>query len=280
MNITPHLGIGDLLIIKMKEISNKLEITQININLNLIKMYSGNYENKLHFTSELIAFLFPYCHVHLSEGPCDFQIFDHYSLNQTYVYNHINHVVNFDNKYNDYIIFHTKCRDDHVIDDYNKILPSLNLFLDKFNTTKTILILGEKFIGYNYETRVHKTMSLYNNLLRLKNNNNVIDLTFDVLTDGNANFDSFLHDVELINKSRCNITFGIGGPCNLCKAFSERNVSFMPFLNLSPHKNIVYEMMNANNSVTKNIEELNARINYFCGSRPDMPEHVTNGFCL
>ena len=98
MNITPHLGIGDLLIIKMKEISNKLEITQININLQLIKIYSGNYENKLRFISELIAFLFPYCQVHLSEGPCDFKIFDHYSLNQTYVYEQISHNVNFDNK--------------------------------------------------------------------------------------------------------------------------------------------------------------------------------------
>jgi hypothetical protein len=269
MNITPHLGIGDLLLIKMKEISNKLEITQININLKLLKEYSGNYENKLRFTSELIAFLFPHCHIHLNEGPCDFQIFDHYSLNQTCVYDHINHNVNFDNKYNDYIIFHTKCRDDQVMNKYNEILPSLNAFLDNFYTTKTILILGEKIIGDNYETRVHKTISLHGNLLRLKNNNKVIDLTFDVLTDGNANFDSFLHDVELINKATCNVTFGIGGPFNLCKAFSERNVSFMPFHNLSPHRNILHEIMNATDSLTENIEELNARINYFCGLRPE-----------
>lgn len=264
MNITPHLGIGDLLLIKMKEISNKLEIIQININLKLIKDFSGNYENKLRFTSKLITFLFPYCQVHLSEGPCDFQIFDRYSSNQTYIYNHINHsIINYDNKYNDYIIFHTKCRDDQVINKYNEILPSLNAFLDNFNTTKTILILGEKFIGDNYETRFNKTISLYDNLLRLKNNNKVIDLTFDVLTDGNVNFDSFLHDVELINKATCNVTFGIGGPFNLCKAFSERNISFMPFHNLSPYKNILHGMMNANNSLTENIEELNARINYF-----------------
>lgn len=270
MNITPHLGIGDLLVVKWKEISNKLEITQINISLKLLKKYSGNYENKLRFTSELIAFLFPYCQVHLSEGPCDFQIFDHYSLNQTYIHNHINHnIVNFDNKYNDYIIFHTKYRDDQVINKYNEILPSLNAFLDNFKTTKTILILGEKFIGYNHETQLVKPISLYDNLLRLKNNNNVIDLTLIVLTDGNENFDSFLHDIELINKATCNVTFGIGGPYNLCKAFSERNVSFMPFHDLSPYKNIICEMMNANNSLTENIEELNARINYFCGLRPE-----------
>jgi hypothetical protein len=271
MNITPHLGIGDLLVVKWKEISNKLEIKQININLKLIKEYSRNYENKLRFTSELVAFLFPYCDVNLvSEGPCNFQIFDHYSLNQTYLYNHVNcNIVNFDNKYNDYIIFHTKCRDDQVINMYDKILPSLNAFLDNFKTTRTILILGEKFIGDNYETRIVKPISLYDNFLRLKNNNNVIDLTLTMLTDGNESFDSFLYDIELINKAMCNVTFGIGGPCNLCKAFSERNVSFMPFHNLSPYKNTLYEMMNANNSLTENIEELNARINYFCGLRPE-----------
>ena len=32
MIITPHLGIGDLLIVKMKQISNNLDIDYININ--------------------------------------------------------------------------------------------------------------------------------------------------------------------------------------------------------------------------------------------------------
>ena len=36
MNITPHLGIGDLLIIKMKQLSNELTIDKININTKLI----------------------------------------------------------------------------------------------------------------------------------------------------------------------------------------------------------------------------------------------------
>ena len=36
MIITPHLGIGDLLIVKMKQISNNLNIDYININKGLI----------------------------------------------------------------------------------------------------------------------------------------------------------------------------------------------------------------------------------------------------
>ena len=36
MNITPHLGIGDLLIIKTIQISHNLDINNININKKLI----------------------------------------------------------------------------------------------------------------------------------------------------------------------------------------------------------------------------------------------------
>ena len=35
MIITPHLGIGDIIILKIKDLSNKLNITQININTEL-----------------------------------------------------------------------------------------------------------------------------------------------------------------------------------------------------------------------------------------------------
>ena len=43
MNITPHLGIGDLLILKMIQISNNLDINNININQDLVFTFSENY---------------------------------------------------------------------------------------------------------------------------------------------------------------------------------------------------------------------------------------------
>ena len=54
MNITPHLGIGDLLIVKMKQISNNLNIDCINIHKNLILTFCENYETKINFTINLI----------------------------------------------------------------------------------------------------------------------------------------------------------------------------------------------------------------------------------
>lgn len=265
MDVTPHLGIGDLLIIKMKEITNKLDIKNININVNLIKQYSDNYEVKLDNCKKIIDFLFPYCSVSINNGPCNFHIFNDYPLNQVYIYNHINqNIINIDNKYSDYIVFHTKCRHDYLIDRFiNEIMEKLNIFLENFNTKKTILILGERFIGINFETQMHKTISLYENLLVLKKNNNVIDLTYDKLTSGNEDFNNFLFDVEIINKANCNITFGIGGPFNLCKAFSERNISFIPFYKLSPYVDILSEMISKNNSLVENIEEFSEKINYF-----------------
>lgn len=264
MEITPHLGIGDLLIIKMKEISNNLNIKNININVNLIKEYSENYELKLLNSKNLISILFPYSNVKLNNGPCDFYIFDNYKLNKTYIFNYIkfNHVEI--KKYCDYIIFHTKFRHDSLIDKFkNEIMEYLNIFFENFKTSKTIIILGEKIIGVNVETQAHKTISLYENLLLLKKNNNVLDFSTDILTSGNENFDNFLFDIEIINKSNCNITFGIGGPLNICKAFSEKNVSFIPFLNLSPFKNVINQIMKENNSLVENIEEFSEKINLY-----------------
>ena len=270
MELTPHLGIGDLLLIKMKEISNDLEIRQININLGLIKFYSGNANVRLNFVSSLIKVLFPNCCINSIEGPyssSDFYNFmNSYNLNQIYIYNNIGiNNVNIDEKHNDCIIFHTKCRHDGLMDQFiNNSLPSLNAFFANFKTTKTILILGERVIGSNYETLHHKTISLYDNLLTLKNNNNVIDLTHECeLTDGNSNFNMFLNDIELINKAACNITFGIGGPYCMCIAFSERNVSFVPLYKSSYHIKTMIEMMKVTNSFTETIHELNARINQF-----------------
>ena len=90
MNITPHLGIGDLLIIKMKQISNNLNIVCININKDLILTYCENYEIKINFITNLIKLLFPNTQFYINNNPCDFHIFNNHSLNKTYIYNRFN----------------------------------------------------------------------------------------------------------------------------------------------------------------------------------------------
>ena len=270
MNITPHLGIGDLLIIKMIQISHKLDISNININKELILTNCENYDQKIYSITKLIELLFPNTTYYINNNTIDFyNIINVYQIKHTYIYDQIDIIkfINIKNEYSDYIIFHTKMRHDSLIDKFNnETVGQLNKFLSRFVSTKKILILGERNIGQNNETIIHKTISLYNNLLLLKNNNRVIDLTHDVLTCGNPDFDKFLSDIQLINKSLCNVTFGIGGPFNICKAFSKRNISFIPFYQLAPDKRIIENMNSIDNSILSNVEQLKKRINDNFGS--------------
>jgi hypothetical protein len=269
MIITPNLGIGDLLIVKMKQISNNLDIEYININKDLIIKYCENYEIKINFIINLIKLLFCGTKFYINNKPTDFHIFDNYSLKKTYLYDCINvNIMNVKNQYSNYIIFHTKMRHDSLMDKFtNEMLSELNIFFTNFKISKKIIILGERNIGQNLETKLHKTISLYNNLLLLNKNNDVIDLTNDILTCGNPDFNKFLLEIEIINKSSCNITFGIGGPFNICKAFSKNNVSFIPFYHLSSYKTILDEFNAIDNTIVQNIEDLNNRICKFTVER-------------
>lgn len=262
MIITPHLGIGDLLIVKMKQISNNLVIDYININKNIILQYCENYEIKINFIINLIKLLFHDTKFYINNNPTDFSAMDKYKLTDTYLYDSINiNLMNVKNEYSDYIIFHTKMRYDFLMDKFtDEILPGLNTFFTNFKTSKKIIILGERNIGQNYETKLHKTNSLYKNLLLLNKHNDVIDLTNDILTCGNPDFNRFLLEIEIINKSSCNITFGIGGPFNICKAFSKNNVSFIPFYHLSIYKTILDEFNAIDNTIVQNFEDLHNRI--------------------
>jgi hypothetical protein len=268
MIVTPHLGIGDLLIVKMKEISNKLNIEHINIHENLVREFCENYDLKINFITKFINLLFPNTTIAINNTPLNFSIMDQFKLSNVYIYDHINRIdingTDIKNKSTNYIVFHTKMRYDGLIDNFiTNSLPELNSFFTNFKTSKTILIMGEKNIGANIETRMHKTMSLYNDLLLLKKNNTVIDLTQDVLTCGNPDFNSYLNDLEIINKAVCNVTFGIGGPFCICKAFSKNNISFLPFYNLAPYKKTLDTMFSIDNSLVENVNELNNRLDKF-----------------
>jgi len=260
MNITPCLGIGDLLIVKMIQISNNLEIKNININEELIQTHSENFEQKLNTVKKLIELLFSNTTYCTNNIPIDFtQLTRTYNIKYTYIYDYIDtsNLINITSEYSDYIIFHTKLRHDLLITQFcNDVFDNLKHFFSTFVTSKKIIILGERVIGKNFETITHGTMSLYDVLLLLKNNNCVVDLTHHVLTCGNSDFDKFLFDIHLIHKSLCNVTFGIGGPFGICKAFSKNNVSFIPFYESSPSKKILDQMNMEDNTVVETVAEL------------------------
>jgi hypothetical protein len=268
MIITPHLGIGDIIILRIKDLSNTLGITDININTLQLKTQTENYDTKFAFIKQFIELLFPRVAIHFTEGPHDFHRINDYPLKNTYLYNKIcsTRLLRIENKYSDYIVFHTKLRFDHWIELFNReVLPSLIVFFETFKTSKTILLLGEKEIGQNYETVLLKTTSLHNHMLSLRNNNRVIDLTKDVLTAGNPDFNDFLSDIEIINEAACNITFGIGGPFNICMAFSARHLALIPFYQISNYAGMLKEIQQLNGSIIENVEEMGSRIDELAG---------------
>lgn len=262
MIITPHLGIGDIIILRIKDVANQLGITDININTLQLKTQTEDYETKFSFIKQFIQFLFPSVSIHFTEGPFDFDRIHSYPLKSTYLYNKISsRMLHIENKYSDYIVFHTKLRLDHWIELFHReVLPSLIVFFETFKTSKTILLLGEKEIGQNHETMLLKTTSLHNYMLSLRKNNTVIDLTKDVLTAGNPDFNDFLSDIEIINEADCNITFGIGGPFNICMAFSQRHVGFVPFYRINAYATMLEEINQLNGCIVEDVEELCERI--------------------
>jgi hypothetical protein len=51
------------------------------------------------------------------------------------------------------------------------------------------------------------------------------------------------------------VSLGVGGSYLLCKSFSVNNISFIPFHNLSPHKDILYEINSIDNNLVDNMDE-------------------------
>jgi hypothetical protein len=251
MNITPALGIGDLLVLKMKQLTNNLCISQINISCNLIKDNRKYPEKSLEFINNFIKLMFPESKIVLTPYTRfrRLQYLNEYKITKTYLYDllHLSIPV----KYTNYIIIHTKVRLDGQMDKFfNHDLPLLDTFFKNFKTDKLIIILGEQKIEECYEQKVLNIISMYDYILQLSKNNKVIDLTHTELYSGNTDFNMFLNDIELINKADTNICFGIGGPFNLCQAFSKNNISYVS--NFS-HP-VLLEYININKHIYRDIE--------------------------
>ncbi len=259
--VKPYLGIGDLLMVKMREVSNNLKIKKIIICLYIIKKYCTNYRVKLNSVLNLCQLLYPEAEIELSEN-CNIDCLERYSINKTYIYNEVflnNTIMNNRNiEYNNYILIHTKVRMDGHIDKFMGVdLIKLNNFFKNFRTNKKIILVGERNIEENIETISHKVKCIYQNLLVLGEKNELIDLTKDVLCSGNEDFNNFLYDIKLMNNADCNIIFGIGGPFCLSYAFSQNNISYISGFS----GEIIEEYIRINSSIYRDIDLFIEKIN-------------------
>jgi hypothetical protein len=258
MKITPALGIGDLLLLKMYVNTNNINIDTIIISTKLIKEYRNYPEKMKLFNVNFINNLFHNIKIEFSDD--DYKLFypPNYSFSTTYLFDFYKFKSQNNLKYENYIFFHTKCRFDSCSKAFLSEINYLSKFFENYKSKYKILILGERKIEQNKEAILHKIISIYDKILLLKNNNEVIDLTYEELYSCN-NYSDFEQDLYIINNAKLNIGFGYGGPLTICQAFSHNNLFYINKLNHECLK--TYKKLN--NSVCDNIDNFIKKLNNF-----------------
>lgn len=253
MEITPCLGMGDLLLYKMVDNKTSLNLKTINVSTQLAKTYRQYPERFIEFTCKFIRCLFPNVDINIVDIPNQSFFYDghQYNIDTPYIYDHIN-ITPHEIPYKNYITIHTKVR---LFSDMNYFLNHdlyfLNNFFKTYKTDKTIIIMGERDIEDCLETKVLGITSLYMMMKQLGNNNVIIDKTKEILYSGNPSFSDFEYDVNLIHNSDMNIVIGVGGALALCQACSENNRCFIGQYGPFNHENMIQKY----NGVYRDVNE-------------------------
>lgn len=109
----------------------------------------------------------------------------------------------------EYIVFHTKCR--HTSnEDYKLLKHKITSFCKFYKSSYKIVILGERNFPHTEEVDAHGITQIYNELMNLTKNNEVIDMSIDCIYS-NLNYETYEKDIEIIKHATHNISFGVGG---------------------------------------------------------------------
>lgn len=220
MELTPPVGIGDLLHLKQKHIALNLDISKIRVSKSVIQAFRKNPEKTIEFLKYFLPKLFPTTKLEWVNS--NINDITQEKINFTNLYSSYSFETSPPEEiksYGNYIIFHTKCRlqENHK---YDQHISYIKDFMNQFETDYTILIMGEREIEDNIETRIHKIVSLYPYLMQLQKKNKVIDLTCHQLCSGNDIL-LFEKDIHIIHHAKMNILIGLGGPLGLTYSFSN-----------------------------------------------------------
>jgi len=219
MKFSNQIGLGDLLILKLLQ-EYKI-IDKIYINIYLISKYHNNPLNAFEFKLQL-----------LNELKCDYGVTYNTNLSQTIpdlntMYHYIkDYKIDIPKSIVDtkYIVFHTKCRFDSFFD-YQNFKTCIGNFYKNFKTKFKCIILGERTFPDTWEGNIHKITTIYDELLQLKNNNIVIDMSTDSIYD-NLDYNKYLYDRNLIQNANYNILCGNGGQFVISLCYSQQNIIY------------------------------------------------------
>lgn len=158
----------------------------------------------------------------------------------------------------EYIIFHTKFRHHDGNLNINLIKYKIMNFCRFFKSKYKIYIMGEQIMPETNETKIHNISTIYNELLELNKNNNIVNLTKQDIYN-NLDYDDYLRDVKIIQNAKINICFGLGGQLCTSMAFGNSTISYF--------KNEFFDsnsLKNNSNYNFYNIEDMFEMINDKC----------------
>jgi hypothetical protein len=270
-------GLGDLLY-SIISLENKIISSPINISINFFLNqcydenekkieWNENLEKALEFRLKLISDICnhnenikksDFCFIYNENDIVytnQFKLDIDYSLIKNYKIENENNFFckSISNIDDEYVIFHTKIRLNSSYD-YNMIKKNLkNLFSSlKIKKSKKIYLLGERNFKKNYEGNVHNIQTIYDELLELNKNNEVIDLTLDEIYNS-LNYDNYKKDISLINKAKWNIIIGHGGHLTSSLLFGK-TIFFSPLDEKFFYNNI--NLYNSGHRYFKRLEKL------------------------
>lgn len=222
-------GIGDILL-AMALVKNNLIKKPIYFNL---AIYNKNHlnlddpENHLRFKMKLIKQLDDDNEIIFYDDPnIKYTNWNNF-LKQLKKFDILKNYFTFENKYtNEYIVFHTKCRFTAKFN-YTDFKNKLKLFFKNYKTNYKIILLGEQtFNTNNYSPfKIFGITTIYNELLELKENNEVIDLTIPEIYNS-FDFDKYTKDLSIIYYAKHNIVVGHGGQFVNCIFFGNSSVVY------------------------------------------------------
>lgn len=223
-------GIGDIILLKEYSLAKNVIFKKFLINKWLLD-YKANGQNYFNFIKQFISNLFDNAEIILLEEKREMIDMNkiHQELQVVNLYSHYKFKFNYCNSFlkPPYIVIHTKCRFDHISSSlFLEKLPILNAFFSQFKTKYKIILAGEKNPEDNYENKVLNVRTIYNILSKLKEKNDVLDITSNFISSSNS-IENFNNELHIINNAVVNITFGHGGPFILCNSFSSRNLCYI-----------------------------------------------------
>jgi hypothetical protein len=225
-------GIGDILF-RILAIKNEIITKPFYINLNYFTKpyYKMNSINQLEFRIKLILDIINYNNI--DHKMIKFVFSNNESINEIMPYELIeNYNLKFDDTtentkdtiMEDYIIFHTKCRHNKN-ENYSILKENIKNFC-KINKSKyKIIILGERIFPHTEEVEWHGITTVYNELLELKNNNDIIDKSIENIYS-NLDYDNYKNDIKLIQNAKYNICFGLGGQLCTSAIFGKSTIVY------------------------------------------------------